>query len=311
MEAVGSGFSFPWEVALMEWLQGHISESLTPVISQCSLPGEEIALVLIIGIIYWGISKKMGRYIGFNLRLGSTFAGMIKNVVCRRRPYFDHETIKSLRPVDADADLYDVAAQGYSFPSIHSSNTASVFGSMAVHTGRENHRHRYFFAVLAPLMMLLVGFSRVYVGAHYPTDVLAGWCIGWAAIFISTLIRDKVRDLRAACLIFLVLAIPGFFFCRSNDYFTSVGLLLGFMAGNLFDEYIGHFENTKKPLVIVLRLLGGVLVYLILNTLLKLPFSAEFLEQASLLSWTVRAVRYAIISFVAFGVYPMSFRWIK
>jgi hypothetical protein len=60
-------------------------------------------------------------------------------------------------------------------------------------------------------------------------------CIGWAAIFISTLIQDKVRDLRAACLIYLVLAIPGFFFCRSNDYFTSVGLLLGFMAWNLLD----------------------------------------------------------------------------
>ena len=51
----------------MEWLQSHISESLIPIISQCSLPGEEIVLVLIIGILYWGINKKMGRYIGLNL----------------------------------------------------------------------------------------------------------------------------------------------------------------------------------------------------------------------------------------------------
>ena len=295
----------------MEWLQSHISESLIPIISQCSLPGEEIVLVLIIGILYWGINKKMGRYIGLNLLFGAAFAGMIKNVVCRRRPYFDHEGIKVLRPVDREADVYDIMAQGYSFPSIHSSNTASCFGSIAVYTGRENSRYRYLFAVLAPLMMFLVGFSRVFVGVHYPTDVLAGWCIGWFAILIGTLVTEKVQDLRLTYLIFLVLTIPGFFFCKSNDYYTSAGLLFGFMAGNLFDEYVGHFENTEKPLMIVLRLIGGVLVYLILNKLLKMPFSADFLEQASVLSWTVRTIRYTIIAFVAFGVYPMSFRWLK
>ena len=47
------------------------------------------------------------------------------------------------------------------------------------------------------------------------------------------------------------------------------------------------------------------------NKLLKMPFSADFLEQASVLSWTVRTIRYTIIAFVAFGVYPMSFRWLK
>jgi membrane-associated phospholipid phosphatase len=47
---------------------------------------------------------------------------MAKNIALRRRPYFDHESIHILRVVEPEADIYDIAAQGYSFPSGHSTN---------------------------------------------------------------------------------------------------------------------------------------------------------------------------------------------
>lgn len=73
------------------------------------------------------------------------------------------------------ANIYDISAQGYSFPSAHSTNAVSVFGSLAV-----NLRKRWF-TVIAIMIPLLTGISRFVVGAHYPTDVMAG-CIRYAII---------------------------------------------------------------------------------------------------------------------------------
>ena len=58
----------------------------------------------------------------------------------------------------------------------------------------------------------------------------------------------------------------------------------------------------------ILRILLGVGVYFGLNTLLKLPFSKDFLDAATMASYAVRAARYCVIIFVTIGVYPFLFR---
>ena len=57
----------------------------------------------------------------------------------------------------------------------------------------------------------------------------------------------------------------------------------------------------------VLRVVGGLAVFLVLNTLLKLPFSKDFLESGTGAAFAVRAVRYLIVSFGLIGLYPMAF----
>ncbi|MBQ6771094.1 MAG: hypothetical protein IJP44_08990 [Bacteroidales bacterium] len=89
--------------------------------------------------------------------------------------------------------------------------------------------------------------------------------------------------------ILLFTAIPGFFFCTSADYFTAMGLLIGFMGATLLDDHCVHFENTRKPIFMVTRLLGGMAVYLVLNTALKLPFSNEFLSNATT-TWPLKVL---------------------
>ena len=146
------------------------------------------------------------------------------------------------------------------------------------------------------------------VGAHYPTDVLAGWLLGAIGVLIVQVLQKRIRNTLALYGILVVTAIPGFFYCRSTDYFTSMGLLIGFMAGTLLDDRYVHFGNTRKPIWMAVRVLGGLAVYLALNTVLKLPFSKEFLADSSIAALLVRCGRYAIIAFVDFGVYPMLFR---
>jgi membrane-associated phospholipid phosphatase len=300
---MGNTFFFSWEVTLMERLQAHISDAGISFMSFFSLFGEELPLILIVGFVYWSYDKKLGRKVGLIAIMGLIWNTMIKNIVMRRRPYFDHENINILRIVEPEADIYDISAQGFSFPSAHSTNSVTVFGSLAV-----NLRKRWF-TVIAIIIPLLTGISRFVVGAHYPTDVMAGWLLGLTSVVLVTMLQNRVKNTLALYGILLITAIPGFFYCTSADYFTAVGLLIGFMGGTLLDDYYVHFEDTRKPLSMVARLLGGLAVYLVVNSLLKMPFSKEFLSDGSTAALMVRCARYAIVAFIDFGVYPMLFKF--
>lgn len=305
MTEIGNTFFFPWEVTLMEWLQANISDAWISFMSFFSLFGEELPLILIVGFLYWSYDKQLGRKVGLIAIMGLTWNTMIKNIIIRRRPYFDHEGIDILRVVEPEADIYDISAQGYSFPSAHSTNAVTVFGSLAI-----NLRKRWF-TVIAIVIPLLTGISRFVVGAHYPTDVLAGWMLGLISVVLVQTFQMRVKSTLTLYGILLVTAVPGFFYCTSADYYTAVGLMIGFMGGTLLDDYCVHFEDTRKPLLMAVRLLGGLVVYLVVNTALKLPFSDEFLSNGSTAALMVRCARYAIVSFIGFGVYPMLFKWMK
>ena len=302
MPVIGNTFFFSWEVSLMEWLQAHISGAGISIISLFSLFGEELPLILIVGFVYWSFDKKLGRTVGLSAVMGLIWGAMLTNIFLRRRPYFDHKGIQILRIVEPEADIYDISAQGFSFPSIHSTNAVTVFGSLAV-----NARKRAL-TVIAIVIPLLTGISRFVLGAHYPTDVLAGWLLGCISVAVIYLLQRRVKNTLALYGILLVTAIPGFFYCTSEDYFTAAGLLLGFMGATLLDDYCVHFENTRKPIWMAVRMVGGLAVYFVLNTVLKLPFSKEFLSNGSTAALLVRCARYTIVTFVDFGVYPLLFK---
>jgi undecaprenyl-diphosphatase len=71
-----------------------------------------------------------------------------------------------------------------SFPSGHAMSSAAVYLSLGLLLAKIHHRRREKIYILAAAMLLtfVVGVTRVYLGVHYPTDVLAGWMAGiaWA-----------------------------------------------------------------------------------------------------------------------------------
>ncbi|MDE2562762.1 MAG: phosphatase PAP2 family protein [Sphingomonadales bacterium] len=80
-----------------------------------------------------------------------------------------------------------------SYPSGHAMNSAVLFltlGTLLARAERTRRRRIYILSV-AILFTLLVGFSRVYVGVHWPTDIIAGWAVGgsWALLWWAIMLR--------------------------------------------------------------------------------------------------------------------------
>ena len=302
----GNLFILDWEMRLMEWLQAHIGTSGFGfwLLSNLSAFGEQLLLVVIMGFLYWGLNKEFGKYVGVNVLMANVWNPMIKNLVQRLRPYFvPGYNVKLLRLIDEGADPMDVAAQGYSFPSGHSGSAVAAYGSLAAH-----EKKRKLLWVLAIVLPLLVGFSRVFVGAHYPTDVLCGWLLGAIIVALIPWLRRTIKNRWLFYAILLLSAVPGFFFCTSNDYFSSFGMLLGFILAEPFEERFVKFENTKNIFRCILRTIGGGILYFGLNTLLKMPFPKELLDAGNFVSQLIRMARYAITIFAVIAVYPMLFK---
>ncbi|MCR5487831.1 MAG: phosphatase PAP2 family protein [Lachnospiraceae bacterium] len=290
---------------LIELLQRHANEFTIMIMSFFTWCGEEAFMILVLGFLYWCWDKELGKKAGTSIVVALTLGPLIKNIALRRRPYFDHPDIQCLRPVKKEADLYDIAAQGFSFPSMHSANSVTVFGTLA-YRGKKKP-----LLLIALVMPFLIGLSRIYLGVHYPTDVCAGWLLGAIVVFLVPFLEEKIPKRWVMHLILFIAVLPGVFYCKTNDYFTCIGIMAGFFLALPFEERFVHFEETKRIPCIILRLLGGGLVYVAVNTLLKLPFPKELLESTSSAAFLIRSLRYAIDIFIAIGIYPLVFRYEK
>ncbi len=83
--------------------------------------------------------------------------------------------------------LHAVEVVNASFPSGHAMLSAAIYLTLGALVARfaEKRRIKVFVMSGAVILTLLVGISRVYLGVHWPTDVLAGWCVGaaWATLW--------------------------------------------------------------------------------------------------------------------------------
>lgn len=135
--------------------------------------GETSVLILPLAAIYWCLDKKKGSFIFFSFYSSRVINGFAKITACVYRPWIRDVRIQPVPEAQAEAT-------GYSFPSGHTANAASAFGSIAA--GKNCGR---LLRIMLIAVILLVGFSRNYLGVHTPEDVLVSLVLGSLAVFIS------------------------------------------------------------------------------------------------------------------------------
>ena len=128
-----------------------------------------LALFTIAAVSYLCIDGKRAAalFVAVSITGGAVLMSLLKFGFARPRP----ELVSHLINVNS-----------FSFPSGHATMAAVTYLTLGVLLARVQKRRRmklYLLAV-ASILVLLVGFTRVYLGVHWPTDVLAGWCIGTA-----------------------------------------------------------------------------------------------------------------------------------
>ncbi|TMD64336.1 MAG: phosphatase PAP2 family protein [Chloroflexi bacterium] len=107
---------------------------------------------------------------------------VVKLIVARPRPTIEHLShLTSL-----------------SFPSEHTTQAAAIYLTIAILLSRDlNRGWRELVVVLAVLIALAVAWSRVYLGVHFPTDVIAGLLLGWSwALFVFHWARPKLAEIQ-------------------------------------------------------------------------------------------------------------------
>ena len=112
---------------------------------------------------------------------GAVMGKLLKSLFARPRP----EVVPHL-----------VDVHSLSFPSGHSMNSAIVYLTLAVMISRsfDERRARFFTIGTAALLVLVIGFSRLYLGVHYPTDVLGGWTVGASWALAMGLIATQLQE---------------------------------------------------------------------------------------------------------------------
>ncbi len=292
----GNVFYFEWEIALIRLIQSHFGAFGILLSKFLSLLGQEYPLVAIVMIFYFSGNKTLGKRLCINLMSVLIWAPMIKNVFFRIRPYFAHKDIEILIPPSPTEDAYDMLAQGYSFPSAHSACSTAAYPFVGKVLNKKWTK------ILGLALPILIGVSRFCVGAHYPTDVLAGWAIGAIVLMLLPFLYSKIKNENVVNFIILATGIPGLFYCQTEDFFSGFALLLGACFGFWFEQKYVKFSETRNIKYIIVRIVLGIGVFLLFAQGLKFVLGTSIL---------VRVIRYSIGSFITLGLYPMLFKRIE
>jgi len=281
-------------VEALQSLQGNIFEAFFNLIS---FLGEEYVIIVILGTVYWTIDKKLGEIMAISLGVSSVSNNIIKELVGADRPFKKYpDRVENLRPG---------TATGNSFPSGHTQNFSAFLSSAAIKL--RSKKLKYLVFALVILMML----SRMYLGVHFLEDVLVAAVLGLLIAYGINYIHNKYSSnqvlLHRIYLSFIIVSTPFVLFLQDEDFFKSYGLLVGIVFAIIFEKKYIKFTFDPSKLKKIIRLSLGLIIVLTIQIGLKAIFSI-FLEEGTMAFNYANVVRYFAISFIGFGVYPMSFK---
>ncbi|MDG3141547.1 phosphatase PAP2 family protein [Streptococcus suis] len=165
-------------------IRGNLPQEVTAFFRSLTILGNTttFVFVLLVAVFYLYFVKKW-RIEGLFLSLSGVVSGLLivatKGLYARGRPAIEHL----------------VVAQGFSFPSGHSAGSMMIYGFMLIiaHQRLTSKPLRLLVEGFFLALIFLIGLSRIYLGVHYPTDVLAGFLLGFACLQFIYPFYDQKR----------------------------------------------------------------------------------------------------------------------
>ena len=278
---------------ILLFIQSFANDFLDLLFIAFSFIGDEEFYMAIVPLIFLGVHKQVGIRLGMVLAF-STFAN-------EAMKFF----FASPRPIGVEGirNLYVESAPGYSFPSGHSQGSATFWIYLATQVKRG------WFTVSAVVLVLMIMLSRMYLGVHWPIDVLGGLVFGLLAVaaFVWVDGWQKERALplwvMAAGAVLLPLALLMVY--QEPAGRKMVGFLIGFGVAYLIEKETVGMEFARRWTQRILPVVVGVGGVFLLRALLKsvMPEEAPF----DLLRYVILGFWGALIApwlFVKFGWYP-------
>ncbi|MBQ1260480.1 MAG: phosphatase PAP2 family protein [Clostridia bacterium] len=272
--------------------------------------GDEIIFLGVAVFLFWCVDKRPGFYVLSVGLIGTVINQFLKLWFKVPRPWVKDPNFKCVPAA------YE-AAQGYSFPSGHTQNVTGTFGSIARYSKRRAAR------ITSIVIIVLVAFSRMYLGVHTPLDVGVSLIIGTALVFlVYPLFESEERYKKAMPVIIAVMAALalGFFlyvtlmdktgldernlYSGTKNAYTMLGTVAGLALAYFLDRRYLNFKVDGVWYAQLIKLAVGFALLLGIKSGLSAPLTALFGNE-----FIARAVRYFLIVIFAAVLWPLTFKY--
>jgi membrane-associated phospholipid phosphatase len=305
----------PFHLEFIQFLADHRTVPLTDFFVAVTTLGTFNAYILIVTFIYVVWNKKLAIRLAVLLLLTSTLNGLLKLSIRNPRPFVREGTYLTKWAVSAQ-DAGVLAGQ-YSTPSGHAMSAAAFYTYLYLCT------RNWYLRGLAIAAILVIGFSRPYLGVHFAEDVLLGWALGagcaivaikyeeaFCARWIRLSVGNQVALAVATSFVLFVLAIAlngGRAEGAPTAFLSDAGFLTGIaIAWPLEMRFVNFDPKSSHVAIKMLRfLLTGILV---LCTLVFFNLAAGHLSAGlGWLGFVLQYVRFTAAAVVNIFLAPLLF----
>ncbi len=260
---------------IIKFIQHFSSPFLDTFFQGVTMLGEDYFLMLLAALIFWCFHKEFGYRLGFTYLSGTELNIAVKEIFMIPRP-IGTPGIRSLRLETAG---------GYSFPSGHTQCAALFYTSIMTWF----RKPCLYWA--GGVFIFLVALSRLYLGVHWPIDVIGGALLGIVWVFFSNWLFNYAETTGKKS-IFLIVIIPillGIFFFPTTNYFKTAGAALGFFCGYLIEPRFIRYKVEAPLLKQILKYLFGIIFLVAIRLFIKkllpeTPFS-DFIRYFLMSIW--------------------------
>ena len=272
-------------IPIILWLQ-QFSPALDAPFKAITFLGEVDFFLLFLPLFYWCLNRRLGARMSILIPLSGYVGAMVKVALNQPRPFELDQRVRAL-----------VTQTDRGFPSAHTQTTVVTWGYLGAAL------RRTWLWVIAGLLMVLVPLSRLYLGVHFPTDLLGGYVIGAALLLLYLRLeptaetwlgeRGLAWQLGAALVLpsLLLLFLPG----ADETAVVGCAMLMGAGAGFALERRWVGFETDGPWEQRALRLLLGGVVLFCLRLGLKAAFSGLQPEPAfDFVRYAVMGLWYAV-----------------